>query len=321
MTATSTPATRPLRAAVRYVTIVSCLPYLTLKVLWLSGSTAGAADTAGVAEMADLRHIVGNLVTVGMELVAIVLVLAMTSPWGRRLPALAVLAPIWVGTGLLAPIALGLPLGLVAQGFVDGSSALTDNGLHGWVYALVYGSFIAQAVGLLAAFLGYARDRWPEVFRMRTTQLRAITRRKRRLATIAATIATGHAAMLVVWSVAGPRWGGPAGFETVPQRVFLLVTGLLVLAGAVAVHALLWRWSTGRLLPPLALAWIGTGVTVTSGPTHVALSNHGNAGMLLVSISLVATLSALLLAGLLRPALSRLTHHELPPRRHARSDS
>jgi hypothetical protein len=285
-----------IRSVACYLTIVACLPYLVLKALWLSGHSTGAADAAGAAELLDQRHIVGDVVTAGMELAAIALVLALTYPWGRRLPAAVVLAPIWVATGLLAPIALGLPLGLVVQAFAGGSAAPAGNGLQGWVYAAVYGGFIVQAVGVLAAFVGYARARWPEMFRMRTPQLGAVPRPRRRLAAVAATIAACYATILIVWSAAGARLGGPAGFDTVTQKTFLLATGLVVFVGVAGVLTLVWRWGSGRIVTPLTLAWIGTGVTLTSGPAHVALSAHGDVGLPLVSVSLTASLSALLLA-------------------------
>jgi hypothetical protein len=302
--ATSNPATRKnastiwqLRIAVCYVMIVACLPYLILKVLWLFGYTPGAASAAGAGELGDVRHIIGNLATAGMELVAIALVLALTYPWGQRLPVMVTLVPIWVGVGLLAPIMLGLPLGLVAQAFAGGSPVPIGNGLDSWVYTVVYGGFIVQALGLLAAFFGYALQRWPEVLRKQMAQLNVITPRQRRLATIAAIITVGYAVILVLWSVTGPRLGGPAGFDTVAQRSFLFSTGLIVLVGAIAALALVWRWGKGRILAPLILAWIGTGVIVTSGPTHVALSNMGEVSLLLVLVSIAAVLSGLLLSG------------------------
>lgn len=291
------PPLWPIRVAACYVTIAACVPYLTLKVLWLSGSSIGATDAVGAATLTDPRHMMGNLVTVGMELVTIALVLALTYPWGRRLPAVLVVVPIWVGTGLLAPIVLGLPLGLVTQAISGGAAAPAENGLDGWVFTVVYGGFIVQALGLLTAFLGYAHGRWPAVFWIRTTQLRASTARQGLRAAIAATIAAGYAALLSVWAVVGPRWGGPEGFDAIAQRTFLLVTGLVVLGGAIAVLVLLWGWGTGRILAPLILAWLGTGVTVTSGPTHVALSHEGDFSVLLVAVALVATLAGLLLSG------------------------
>ncbi|CAM3527075.1 hypothetical protein KIPE111705_12595 [Kibdelosporangium persicum] len=298
----ATPAaTRPgapgrVRTVICWVTIASCLPYLVLKVFWLFGNSVGAADAQGAAELLDVRHLVGDVVTAGMELFAIALVLALTYPWGRLLPAWLVAGPIWLASGLLAPIALGLPLGLAAQAFVGGSAVPADNGLLGWVYVLVYGGFAVQAVGLLAAFLGHARERWPEVFRMRMTHLSGTASRHRLRTMIAATIAAGYAAIMVAWSVTAPDWGGPAGFETVAQKTALLATGLLVLAGAISVPALLRRRGDRRVVGPFTLAWLGTSVAVTAGPTHIALSNNGSISLILVTVSLCATLSGLLLA-------------------------
>ncbi len=59
---------------------------------------------------------------------------------GDRLQsALLVLKGIWLGVGLPAPITLGVPFGLIAQGLAGGFPASTDNGLQGWGYAAVDG--------------------------------------------------------------------------------------------------------------------------------------------------------------------------------------
>ncbi|MGK5558066.1 DUF4190 domain-containing protein [Actinomadura kijaniata] len=100
-----------------HATIAACVPYLFLKVMWLSGSSIGFGST----DMTTAEHIAGNAVTAGMDLVAVLVALAFTYPWGRRVPAWLVLVPIWVGTGLLAPIALGMPVGLTVQALVGGS--------------------------------------------------------------------------------------------------------------------------------------------------------------------------------------------------------
>jgi len=165
-----------------------------------------------------------------------------------------------------------------------------------------------QAVGLSVAFVGHARDRWPKVFRLRPARLPGPVTRHRPLVAIAAAVVAGYAALLAVSSLSPPGWGGPAGFESVAQRAALLATGVLVLSGAVAVPVLLWWRGSWPVVGPLVLAWVGTGVTVTAGPTHIALSNHGDVSVLLVSASLVATLAGLLLA---RFALDAFARH--PP--------
>ena len=286
---------KPLRLATCVVAIAAVLPYLTLKVLWLAHSSAGATNTAGAAELVDTRHLVGDAITAGMEVVAVTLVLAMTFRWGRSLPAFLVLTPVWVGTGLLTPIALGLPLGVVAQAVVGGSPVPGGNGLQGWVYSVVYGGFVVQAVALVVAFTGYARRRWPGLFRMRLRELRAAAPRMRRYVPAAVALAVGYAGVLVAWSVGGGALNAPGGFETVAQRAFLAGEGVAVLLGVAGVMALLRGGGDRRVRVPLALAWTGTGVTVLSGPAHMALSNHGVVSPLLLTVSLTATLTGLVL--------------------------
>lgn len=258
-----------------------------MKALWLAGYPVGAADATGAAELLDTRHIIGDAVTAVMELCAIAVVLTFTYRWGHRLPALL----------LLAPMAFGTPLGLLAQTVAGGSPAPADGGTHGWIYLVADGGFIIQAIGLFGAFLGHAHDRWPRLFSVRTAQLRAVSRGQRRLATTAAVIAAAYVATLIAWAISGPSWGGPAGFQTITQKTFLtflLTGGLLVLAGAVTVPALLARRRNQRLL---ALAWIGPAATALSGPTHIALSNHGHVSLPLITAGTLATLSGLILAG------------------------
>ena len=211
-------------------TVLACLPYLALKVGWLAGSSVGFASGPASADMHGERYVVGNVLTLGMDLVAVGLVLALALPWGRRLPGWLLAAPVWVAAGLLAPVALGVPLGLLVQAVVGGAPAPADNGLEGWVYATVYGGFVAQAVGILAAFWWHARDRWPE---------RLVARRvpARSGVVVAAAVASGFGVLHLVWAVAGTGAGGPDGFETATQRTYLAATGLVVLAGAAAVAA------------------------------------------------------------------------------------
>lgn len=198
--------------------IAAALPYVGLKLLWLSGGSLGSATAAGAASLHDARHTGGNLVTLAMELVAVLLALALVDPRGRRLPAAVVLVPLWVGSGLLAPIALGLPFGLLAQGVSGGSPAPTDNGLQGWVYILVYGGFLVQAVALGSAFVLHARARWPVAFERRVRRIAATTGQARSLALGGALAAGVYATAQLAWALTGSRLGAPAGFETLAQR-------------------------------------------------------------------------------------------------------
>lgn len=130
------------------------LPYLLLKTFWLTGNPVGVTDPALVSSPS--MHAL-NATTVVLDLAVVALAFTLASAWGRRLPAVAVLLPAWVATGLLVPIALtGLPAALVAVASGSGDAL----GLATWVRPMVYGGFTWQAVFLLAAFAVYARERW-----------------------------------------------------------------------------------------------------------------------------------------------------------------
>ena len=104
MTAASTPSAnrvRRLRAAAAAAAIAACLPYAALKVAWLTESSVGSATAVGAASLHDGRHTVGNVATLAMELVAVMLALTLSHRRGQKLPATVVLIPVWVGTGLL----------------------------------------------------------------------------------------------------------------------------------------------------------------------------------------------------------------------------
>ena len=90
-----------------YAAIAFILPYLALKIAWISGVPAGMLDKGLVA---DPRMIAVNILTFCMDAVAILLALAFTHGWGLRVPAGPLLFPMWVGTGFLAPIVVAVPL-------------------------------------------------------------------------------------------------------------------------------------------------------------------------------------------------------------------
>lgn len=285
------------RLAACWGAIAACWPYLGLKFAWIAGSGLGTIGD-GAALMGDPQHVVGNVVTAGMDLVAILVALAFTYQWGQRLPAWLVLVPIWIGTGLLAPIALGLPLGLLVQGVAGGSAVASDNGLAGWVYGVIYGGFTLQAVLLVTAFVLYARTRWPGVFRLRTKELpgRSLTPVQGSLITTAAGIAIAYAVLNVVWVVTDGAWAGNAvAVETAAQKTFWMAQGGLSLSGAIGLLTLARRWGRGRALLPVAATWLGTGVIFASG-LYAALVTAGESPIRLVILLITAT-TGLLMAG------------------------
>ncbi len=257
-------------------TVAACLPYLVLKLAWLAGSSVGTTSGPAGAALRDQRYVVGNLVTVGMVLVAIALVVALTFPWGSRVPGWLLAVPVWVAAGLLAPIAVGLPVGLALQALIGGAPAPADNALAGWVYALVYGGFVLQAVGILAAFWWHAHERWPGWLRARRRPASAAT-------VAAAAVAVGFGLLHVAWALAGSGAAAPAGFETAAQRAYLGATGVLILAGV--------------LVDVAAIAWLGTAVTVLAGPTTILLAHDGQPGAVVLASGVIGAAAGLWLVG------------------------
>ncbi|MGP4027667.1 hypothetical protein [Actinomadura sp. 3N407] len=263
-----TRAARPgpgrVRLAVCAATIAACVPYLILKIAWLSGSTVGWNDT-DAAE--DSALYVGNAITMGMDAMAVVVALAFTFRWGMRIPAWLVLTPIWVAAGLLAPIVLAVPLGSVLQ-VLFSSEPLTTSGsaIQGWVYGVVYTGFTLQGLGLLTAFVLYARNRWADVFTVRTRdvpkgpthQVQAL------LARAAGVLAVLFAAVHLFWA-----FGGTAGLtaeqvdhRNAAQQLADGAVGLLALAGAAALLVIVRRGGRPeRFAVPLAAAWVGAAAT------------------------------------------------------------
>lgn len=247
----------PLRAWISAATVAACLPYLLLKIAWIAGADIGVSRDGF-----DHTTRAANVVTAGLELVAISVAVALVLPLGRRVPAFVVAFPAWVATGLLVPVGAGALLGSLLQGATGGGNALAgDDVLAGWVFALVYLGFAAQAVLLLSGFVLYARDRWPVVARGgadpydagSTLALQGLLGRA--FVVGAVTFAIQQA----LWATVG---GGPFDDPTTAQRMFLAVCAGAAITGAAAVTGLL---RGGRLTRArLAGAWLGTAVLFSS---------------------------------------------------------
>ncbi len=255
------------RITAAVVAMAVTLPYLTIKILWLTGHMVGVLDPS----LMNSGTMVGlNAMTFGMDLVGLCLALAFTTRWGMRLPAWLVLLPIWVGIALLSQILIALSLTLLIQGpgvFFGGGM------LEGWVYLAVYGGFSLQGIGLTVAFVLYARDRWPWVF----------SRGAGRTA-VPFQHAVGRGSLLVAAIVGGANlywaFGGTAGLDpavvaarNLPGVITQAVAAVLVIGGAVAYLRLL----RGHAPWAVALAWMGSGylfawglyrmiIVVTAGP-------------------------------------------------------
>lgn len=267
------------RVAVGLV-VVAVVPYLTLKVLWLVGSRIGVTDDAVLTELHSTRMVVGNAITIGLELVAVALAWALTSARGRRVPGWIMLGLGAGASGLLAPILLSLPVGAALQLAVEGNvhTGGMDH-MRPWVFATVYGGFGLMAVGISVLAWRYATSRWDRVVR------RAPERPPGWTIVVGGLGLMPFAGAMLWWGLLGPGASGPQGMDAVVQRTTLVTTGLLAVGGFVA--PLLS--GTFRRAPRLAwlITWVGCTTAALQSPTEVLLANGGQPTPALVLMGLV----------------------------------
>ncbi|MDJ1133091.1 hypothetical protein [Streptomyces iconiensis] len=264
------------------LTVAACLPYLALKLTWLSGGTTGIPEGSTLRDSGDTLWVL-NAVTVAMDATVVLLVFALTRAWGRRLPAALLALPLWAATGLLGPIVVAFPAqalygavsGADSTGGVRGTDAADM--LDGWVWTVVYTGFSVQALALGGLFVLYVRDRWGTLLRTRLGALPVPPRVRaiwRPAFAAGALLALASAVPHLLWAVGAGADVGPCPTRGAEQSAdSRLVEGAFALFTLVAVAGLrqltrgnpqLTPGETGRRSPrlgmPLAAAWIGTGV-------------------------------------------------------------
>ncbi|NUS74161.1 MAG: hypothetical protein HOQ05_12245 [Corynebacteriales bacterium] len=270
-----------------WIVVFSVVPYVALKCAWLAGSHIGMRSGSGVDEMGTPRFIVGNIITIGLDLLAILFAVALIRPWGQRVPGWFVFVLAGGATGLLAPILIGLPIGSVLQLAIEGDLASEKQGnLQGWVFGVVYGGFGIMALALALLLALYARDRWGELIAVGPKP-----------PTKASTTVCCGAGMLVMgiamlfWAIFGPGDTGPVGMSSITQRTVLFVIGLAAIGGFFApfirqrtpVQA-----SVGGLV-----TWIGCATTALQGPAGLLLAHDGQVNPLGIPLAAAGTLGAL----------------------------
>ncbi|MGW4562485.1 hypothetical protein ACWEN3_08805 [Streptomyces sp. NPDC004561] len=308
MTYSSAPAAPAVAVAVgarrrvlRWIADGACLPYRSLKIAWIAGSHLGIPDGSPLLEHRLTLALVNGL-TVLMDAAVVVLAQLLTRPWGRRVPTLPLVVPMWCATGLLTPIMVGFPLQLALGG--GGGGGGDESFLAEWVFGVVYGGFIVQGLALGALFAGYARDRWGRLWRGRVRELpvpgAADARRP-----------TAVAAALIALVPAGVRLlracGATAGVGRSGDPRMEVVLALFLAAAVTGAWQLAFR--RGRTLPvavPLALAWTGSAAVacwggwvslagLVTGERPTPLLGLTYAGQMIVGF-LVAALTVRLLA-------------------------
>ncbi|WP_426366438.1 hypothetical protein [Streptomyces sp. E-08] len=159
-TSTGTEGTPATRAGL--VAVAALAPYTVLKTAWALGVTPGytgtgrpGADPEYTSDLGLWLYDHGVDVTAVLALVGMSLALALTRPWGRRLPRLPLLALGWAGAGALAPFGAFLAaLGVLTwTGAVD--AGIADHAP--WVVAVAYGGFCAYGLALGRATRVYQR--------------------------------------------------------------------------------------------------------------------------------------------------------------------
>ncbi|MFG2331384.1 hypothetical protein ACGFMM_17355 [Streptomyces sp. NPDC048604] len=254
-----------MKKTLRALAVLATLPYISLKIAWVAGSRIGIPENSVLLDDPGLMAVL-NSVTVLMDLGVVVLALLLTQPWGLRVRSWLLGLPMWAATGLLAPIVVGFPVQL-ATAAVAGAEQHTAGGepfLEEWVFSVVYGGFIVQALALGTLFVLYARDRWSHVWAGRVGELAPdLCGRATRVTAVAASVlALVPAALHVLWA-SGAEWGLSAARiadRTSDYYVLEAVRAGFVVAAAAAVLTLVFRLGKARRVgAPLAAAWIGTG--------------------------------------------------------------
>ncbi|MFE1557420.1 hypothetical protein ACFW6V_20890 [Streptomyces sp. NPDC058734] len=280
-TGTASPRLGTGRRVLRAVALAATVPYLTLKTAWLAGSHIGIPDGSLLLE-GGVAVTVANAVTLAMDATVIVLALALTRPWGRRLPGWLLVVPAYVATGLLAPIVLGFPaqalVKAVGSGAGEAAKAAHAPFLESWVFVVVYTGFIIQGIALAGLFVSYARERWGG---------RRLGAPGRRLPSPTGVVAGAAALAGTVLGAAYLYWafGGSAGLSAQRAAAYSAETG--VVSGAYAVCAfaaaagalLLARGGARPARWPLALTWAGSAAMLNWGAWMLAASLGVDFGM------------------------------------------
>ncbi|AUA10678.1 hypothetical protein CFP59_02777 [Streptomyces malaysiensis subsp. malaysiensis] len=127
------PAPEPRRAAL--AAFGWAVVFTAMHVYWFAGGRFGLGDAPDVVpEATSTGDRIQGAVIVGMFAVGIVLPLALTRPWGRRIPRRAALFCLWTGAALVAVRG--------GAGLLDTalrSTCLAPHGLTGLTYEQITG--------------------------------------------------------------------------------------------------------------------------------------------------------------------------------------
>ena len=274
----------PVRPVLAGLVVAATLPYLALKILWLTGHPVGVVEPGFLHAPGIL---VGNVVTAALDGVAILLAVVLARA-AVRPPGWIVVLTGWVGAGLLVPIAFVELPAILADALV-GTGGAGPEPLAGWVRPMVYGGFTVQALGLVALLGLHARARWARVLRPAAPLGWA------RTVTALATVPTGLLVVVDLAHAAGWTGGLPAGGSwSAGAAVVAVVQSGLAVVGVIGTRSV----TAGRRSPALvAAAALGSGSSFAWGLYGTATTVGATAFAATTPLDGLATLIGML-AGL-----------------------
>jgi hypothetical protein len=249
-----------------YGAALTMTPYLLIKISWVVGALSGLLPRAEQLSVAGF--VVLNVVTIAMAAAGIALALALVRPWGRRIPAVAVLSGAWIGGGFLVPM---IPYMLLDTLLSTGTATADPEPsiMPAWEGPLIEVSFLGMGLGLAVAVPFYLRGRWPAAFagtvRRGDGQGGPAAANRPRVAILAVLAAVVVGVLNLAWAA-----GATIGLRHPDARElgWYLQTGnagLWSLAGAWAVAVLLRARSGVPLWIPVGVSWLASGFLVAWG--------------------------------------------------------
>lgn len=271
------PTTSPLlkmRRISGYFAAVAVTPYLLIKISWTCGLFLPTE------QMRDAGWRTINAATVALAAIAILLAMAFCRPWGERLPAWLVALPVWVGTGLLVPMLFLAPVLGRAAIERDKDAGAADV----WAYEqiLVMVSLVGVGIGLSLGLAGYAKARWPEALGGPIEYGEPLGHTRQLQITLAGLVAAGcvmFGVVKVFWATGGTLGIDPALLDErdIWWHLLSFSTGAWALAGAWGLLVLTTRRGSRRFLPPMAAAWIGSGIIFAQNLYHLLSATRTDA--------------------------------------------
>ncbi|MFC0508267.1 hypothetical protein [Micromonospora costi] len=241
------------RVVFAYGAAAAMVPYLLIKVSWVVGGLSGLVEVGEEFSLAG--WVLLNAVTIVMAATGIVLGLALARPWGRRIPALPLLACAWIGSGFLVPMLPYLLVGSLAGGN-GGATGGDGSTMPVWEAVLIDVGFAGLGLGLAVALPIYLRERWPAAFQGRVRKGPPGGRSGVAAATMTAVLGV----LQLVWAAGGTLGLAQPEFADPDWRLLTGNAGVWALVAAACAFAL----TSGRVpgLPrwiPVTLGWVSSG--------------------------------------------------------------